>query len=151
MEFEKICEVVKARAASRPRRKDLDDEKINELRRQRDEYNNKASEIQKQIDQACLDFYQVPDVANKYITYTNDNGESYIVRVVNIARLFQGVRLEGPGFITGEWGVQFNTSVSINIPWDRVEDIVIICQSDFESMVEKIYKDTLLYVIPHEV
>lgn len=69
---------------------------IDELRKQKADFQKKISEIQQQIDSKVLELESVPNLKNKYIYYRNEmfNCDVYML-VKNYTRTFSGLQLEG--------------------------------------------------------
>ena len=69
---------------------------IEELRKQRGDFQKKVSEIQQQIDSKVLELESVPNLKNKYIYYRNEMfGCDVYMLVKNYTRTFSGLQLEG--------------------------------------------------------
>lgn len=110
-------------------------DEIEELRQLRNEYNDKASEIQKQIDQKIMDMYEVPDIVGKYIRLCRGE-DTLIYKVKQVDGLVNGIKITGSEFdfdvidtydnIIIDMSMRVYKSESVIVTWNKIEDIEIL-------------------------
>ena len=114
-----------------PNRIEDNDEQVKSLRDLRNSYYQKASEIQKQIDDRIIELHQIPDLNNKFIKYSLD-GSIYYFKISNFERLIKGIKIVGFCCITSLSGsLYIHHKGSLFINWNDIQNIVVIEESDF--------------------
>lgn len=107
------------------------DEKVKSLRELRNSYYQKASEIQKEIDDRIIELHQVPDFNNKFIKYSLD-GSIYYFKVSNFERLTKGVKIMGFCCITSLSGsLYIHQKGTLLVNWDDIQNIVVMEECHF--------------------
>ena len=107
------------------------DEQVKSLRELRNSYYQKASEIQKQIDNRIIELHQVPDFNNKFIKYSSKEN-TYYFKVNNFERLIKGVKIVGFCCIVSIYGsLNIYQKEYLLVDWNNIQNIVVIEESDF--------------------
>ena len=117
---------------------------IEELRRLRNEYTNKASEYQKEIDKKIIELHNVPDFTGKWLKKTGSH-EITICNVEEVKRLVYGISvwtnqmcIVGDGtFFLSKYGER------IMLDWDEIDKLVILSNEEAKNEIRK-YNDIFL-------
>ena len=118
-----------------PNRIEDNDEKVKSLRELRNSYYQKASEIQKQIDDRIIELHQVPDLNDKYIKYSSKEN-TYYFKVNTFERLIKGVKIVGFCCIVSIYGsLNIYQKEYLLIDWNYIQNIVVIEESDFITAI----------------
>ena len=119
------------------------DEKVKSLRELRNSYYQKASEIQKQIDDRIIELHQVPDLNNKFIKYSSKEN-TYYFKVSNFERLIKGVKIVGFCCITSIYGsLNIYQKEFLLVDWNNIQDIVVIEECDFITAISNAFTNTV--------
>lgn len=119
------------------------DEKVKSLRELRNSYYQKASEIQKQIDDRIIELHQVPDINNKFIKYSSKEN-TYYFKVNTFERLTKGVKIVGFCCITSIYGsLNIYQKEFLLVDWNNIQDIVVIEECDFITAINNAFTNTV--------
>ena len=114
-----------------PNRIEDNDEQVKSLRELRNSYYQKASEIQKQIDDRIIELHQVPDLNNKFIKYSSKEN-TYYFKVNTFERLIKGVKIVGFCCITSLSGsLYIHQKGTLLVNWDDIQNIVVMEECHF--------------------
>lgn len=119
------------------------DEKVKSLRELRNSYYQKASEIQKQIDDRIIELHQVPDLNNKFIKYSSKEN-TYYFKVNTFERLIKGVKIVGFCCITSIYGsLNIYQKEFLLVDWNNIQDIVVIEECDFITAISNAFTNVV--------
>ena len=119
------------------------DEKVKSLRELRNSYYQKASEIQKQIDDRIVELHQVPDLNNKFIKYSSKES-TYYFKVNTFERLIKGVKIVGFCCIVSIYGsLNIYPKEFLLIDWNNIQDIEVIEEYDFITAMSNAFTNVV--------
>lgn len=119
------------------------DEKVKSLRELRNNYYQKASEIQKQIDDRIIELHQVPDINNKFIKYSSKEN-TYYFKVNTFERLTKGVKIVGFCCIASIYGsLNIYQKEFLLVDWNNIQNIVVIEECDFITAISNAFTNVV--------
>lgn len=115
-------------------------EKLSQLREERNKHNQMASELQNEIDKIEMQLHEVPDYIGKYIMYDSDKYTTIFAKVKNIKRLSYGVRLELESEIIQGYDYieMWTTDCETDYSYNRLNEIQIISKERYDEAVEEL-------------
>ena len=119
------------------------DEQVKSLRELRNSYYQKASEIQKQIDDRIIELHQVPDINNKFIKYSSKEN-TYYFKVNTFERLTKGVKIVGFCCIASIYvSLNIYQKEFLLVDWDNIQNIVVIEECDFITAISNAFTNVM--------
>ena len=122
----------------------VDSEKLTELRRLRDEYQAKAEDMQRQIDEEIFNVNKIPDYRGQWMAVPEVNGPDtlWVGQVWKVQRLTDGVRVyyavamevNGEDCVT-LWTFGSIDNLHINFDIDTLENVEIITKEEAMKMI----------------
>ncbi len=118
--------------------KDKLQKEIEELRKQRADFQNKISEIQQEIDSKVLELENVPNLKNKYIYHRNEYFDRDVYMLVkNYTRTFDGLQLEGYIVnIFDDESAEIVTDHHYTVDYNKVSEIKEITKEFFKETIK---------------
>lgn len=110
--------------------------KLAVLRAKRNEYNDKASEMQKEIDKTIMEAYQVDQYKNGYISFVIGVNTFYMY-VRSIDRLIRGCRFTGETLMVQEGYFTYEIEANVSVVWESVNEIKIMTKDEFLKVYNK--------------
>ena len=121
--------------------------KIEELRKERDKYNEKAYECQKEIDDIYNSISKFDSIVGKVVDLVppceHANGVYELALVTNIVRLSWGARLEGKSIVYDENNyskedpyISYCTYWSDNVSYTELEELKTLDGQEFTKVIE---------------
>lgn len=121
-------------------KKEILQKEVEELRKERNQYQQIVCDIQAEIDKKMLEMSDVPDYTGKYVLYEDDFSEIFI-KVDSYSRAFDGVLFEGKIFIIEKDTKYLTCSDTYTIDYNYISNVNEIRKEDFiESLNEKFFE-----------
>lgn len=115
-------------------------DKLDNLRKERNKHNDEASMLQKEIDKWELELHHVPDYTNHYLRIQLSKGNITYLYANQIKRLFHGIKIYSNIIVeVYEWRIKtcIDEDLTFDVGYNNIPAISIITKEEFENEIKE--------------